>query len=214
MNSFWRHPQYKLIKPKYYVAASFPYLSSNSSRPRYLQDEDLPGSNPVISQVPETKLIFSMIAKDTIEQNNFFPENPKYYILQHGFMDERLKFNIDPTKPIPFTKNTFLLAMLLAVNMGFETLYLMGCEHNFLDQLPRKWFYTFKHFYDEPPGLLPKESENTYETGMEHCLRLFRNYRYFKEKLAIEKPNVKIYNATPESFLDVFPSINFEDINK
>ena len=70
MNSFWRHPQYKLINPKYYLAASFPYLSSGGSRSRYVQDEDLPGSNPIISQVPETKLIFSMIAKEIIEKNN------------------------------------------------------------------------------------------------------------------------------------------------
>ena len=52
----------------------------------------------------------------------------------------------------------------------------------------------------------------SYESAIYHAGKLFKNYRLLKEKLAKEKPDVKIYNATPNSFLDVFLMVKFEDI--
>ena len=52
----------------------------------------------------------------------------------------------------------------------------------------------------------------TYEDNIAHVLQLFKNYRLFNSKVRRLYPNVKIYNATPNSYLDVFPMINFEDI--
>ena len=212
MNSFWRHPQYKIIRPKYYLGVSLPHgLGSTQT---LIWDQDFPGSNPVISSVPETKLFFSIAAKEFIEKNNLFPQNPIYYILQQELIDKSLNFNVDPTKPMPFTKNSALLTMLLAVNMGFETIYLLGCEHDFAGHPSGQAFTDFKHFYNEPPGAIPDYWANTrYEDILAGTLRLFQGYRFFKEKMAKSHPQVKVFNSTPNSFLDVFPYKKFEEID-
>ncbi len=214
MNGFWRHPQYQIIKPKYYIATDAPHILE-PSRPRFLLEDDMPASDPIISSVPETKLIFSAIAKKSIENNGLFKQNTKYYVLQQGLMDESLHFNLDPTKPMPYPKSSHLFAMMLALYMGFEKIYLLGCEHDFLNQPMSTTHVTLKHFYKEPSGNLADHYKSaTYEASVASCLRLFRNYRFFKEKISKSHPRVRIYNATPNSFLDVFPMVDFDEVLK
>lgn len=211
MNSFWRHPQYKTINPKYFLGVSLPHdLNSKES---LIWNQDFNGANPVISTVPETKLFFSNKAKEFIEANNLFKNNPIHYILQRGFIEKDLNFNMDPTKPFPFTKNTVLLSLLLAVHMGFEKIYLLGCEHDFLAHPSYRAYTDFKHFYAEPASFIPESWQNPrYENAIYGGLKLFQNYRFFKERITRDFPQVEIYNATPESFLDIFPFVKFEDL--
>lgn len=216
MNNFWRHSQYKTIRPKYLLFGELSSYAQNK-RPE-IGGVDLPASNEAISQVPETKLILNSIAKNFVDKNKLFLKNQAYYVLQQGPMDDQLRFNIDPTKPIPFPKNSAILALILAVYMGFETIYLLGCEHDFLAYPANKSYAGFRGFYDKPQNLSqkapddPRYKDTHYEDMIASCLKLFRNYRLLAEKIAKLHPQVRIYNATPDSFLDVFPTVNFEDI--
>lgn len=218
MNNFWRHPQYKIICPKYLVAGDLSSYIQNL-RPieawgaNHTAGVDLPDSNTVISQVPETKLVLNSVAKKFIEQNKLFLDSQVYYVLEQGPMDEKLRFNIDLTKPIPFPKNSVILALISALYIGFETIYLLGCDHDFLAYPAKKAHFNFKRFYEPTANLSAYKESASYEEMVESGLRLFRNYRLLKEKAAQLYPQVKIYNATPNSFLDVFPAINFEDIS-
>lgn len=211
VNSFWYHDKYELIRPKFYVVVDVPNLSEEN-KPLLRYQGDIPGRDPVISKVPDTKLFFSSKIKNYIESKGLFKNNPKYYVLQRNIMGPRLNFNLDITKPVPYTRNTIVLALMIAIYLGFEKIYLLGCDHNFLDH-PTTTHY--EHFYKELDADMPDDLKGgTYEGSIESTLRLFKNYRYLKEKLEKTKPNVKIYNATPNSFLDVFPMVNFEDIVK
>lgn len=217
MNNFWRHAQYKIIHPKYLVAGDLSSYAQNL-RPaeawgaNYIAGVDLPDSNTVISQVPETKLILNSVAKKFIEQNSLFLSNRVYYVLERGSMDDNLCFNIDLTRHIPFPKNSVILALISALYMGFETIYLLGCDHDFLAYPAKKAPLGFKRFYEANVNLSAYNESASYEEMVESGLRLFRNYRLLKEKAAKLYPQTKIFNATPNSFLDVFPMVNFEDI--
>lgn len=211
VNSFWYHKQYELIRPKFYVVVDLPDLSQENKPLRRYQG-DIPGRDPVVSKVPETKLFFSAKIKNYIESKGLFKNNPKYYLLQQDIMGPKLNFNLDITKPVPYTRNTIVLALMVAIYLGFEKIYLLGCDHNFLDH-PVGTHY--EHFYEESDADIPDELKTgTYEGAMESCLRLFRNYRFLKEKIAKTNPNVKIFNATPNSFLDVFPMVDFDEVLK
>jgi len=217
MNNFWRHPQYKIIRPKYLIAGDLSSYAQNL-RPteawgaNHIAGVDLPDSNEIISQVPETKLILNSVAKNFVEQNKLFLQNQVYYVLEQGPMDEDLRFNLDLTKPIPFPKNSVVLALISALYMGFETIYLLGCDHDLLAYPAKKAHIGFKRFYEPKQDMTAYKEKANYEDMIESGLRLFRNYRLLKEKTAKLYPQVKIYNATPNSFLDVFPMIKFEDI--
>jgi hypothetical protein len=116
--------------------------------------------------------------------------------------------------------------MMIAVWMGFSEIYLLGCEHSFLAQPLGKdkslgWSHSYK---DETTKLSSantdilkkyiskKELNSNYETIMINMLQLFRSYKLFYTKALKAHPNLKIFNATPNSFLDVFPYKEFHDI--
>jgi len=191
-----------------------PHLyKTDPNRPVELFEENLIGCSSVVSQIPETKLFFSAMAKKYIEKNNLFVNNPKFYVLQQDFINQDLKFNMNPTRTMPFTKNVIILSIMLAIYIGFEEIYLLGCDHNFLAYPSNQSIDNYRHFYKEPPGSIPKNLKNaTYEDIVIGAIKLFQNYRFLKEKVAKEYPRVKIYNATPNSFLDVFPIIKYGDI--
>ena len=54
----------------------------------------------------------------------------------------------------------------------------------------------------------------TYESKLAQILQLFKNYRLFYQKVKKLDPEIKVFNATPNSYLDVFPSISYAELIK
>lgn len=214
VNTFWNHPQFKEINPKYYIITDtdvFPKEKSN------YWSEELLSKKHIIEESREIKMLLNVLGKETIEKNNIYPQNKKYYIMLDGYFKEDGRFNIQIDKTIPQTKNVVITCLIAAAYMGFEEIYLLGCEHDFLAH-PN--LYSWKHFYEEGKiNIHDKKDQEyfklakpSYEAQIDQVKTLFRNYRLLKTKLSIENPKIRIFNATPNSFLDVFPMINFEEI--
>lgn len=217
VNTFWNHPQYKEINPKYYVIVDtevFPQEGGTNYWSR-----DLLEKRSILESKPETIMFFNALGKELVEKNNLYPENEKYYLMIDGYLKENLRFNIDLNRVIPKTKNVIMACLIMATYMGFEEIILLGCEHDFLAYPSNKHYEGFRHFYKTNYSGTNKEdvknyklATGSYEQHMSNVLTLFKNYRLLKEKISKTKPRVRIYNATPNSFLDVFPFIRFEDI--
>ncbi len=217
INNFWNHPNYLEFNPKYYVFIDDNTFTSSDNKNNYWKAEFIRNA-PFVSKLP-TKFFFHVNAKNLVDLKGFFPSNHVYYLVFNGFFRENLNFNIDISRVIPNTKNVIVAAIITAIYMGFEEIYLLGCEHSFL-AVPHKYdvadhFYKTKQYDPNSPKdvkYYEPDPTTSYETLMHDAKILFQNYRLLKNKLASEKPKVKIYNATPNSFLDVFPFVKFEDI--
>lgn len=219
VNTFWNHPNYAQINPKYYVLIDSEAFPNQKGRGQHWIN-DLIEKSKVLGLCPDTKLFFHINGKELVEQGHLFPNNEVFYLDFQGFFKENLKFNIDLTHLLPNPKNVIVASLIIATYMGFEEIYLLGCEHDGLAYPSDKHYEGFKHFYKNPEY---KTSDTNsveyfaldimpYEAHLHHYKILFQNYRLFKEKISKERPKVKIYNATPNSFLDVFPFVKFEDI--
>ena len=216
VNNFWKHPDYRELNPKYYVVTDPTFFPSFEGE-KTDTIEDMMRRNGIVSSLP-TKLFYNVKGEKFIQKNKLFPNNEIYYICQNGFFKSDLNFNVEIDKVIPEVKNVVLGALMIAGYMGFEEIYLLGCEHDFLAH--PSFYEGFKHFYEEKKYDLADKKEvayynlnvKSYEDVIEFYRLTFRNYRLFKEKIAKTHPNVKIYNATPESFLDVFPFVKYEDV--
>lgn len=216
VNYFWKHPEFKEIRPKYYVHMDPGLFYDTDGEPNYWTKEFI-RSSKLLSSMP-IKLFFNTKIMDVVESKNLFPSNEIYCLATDGFLKENLDFNTDISRVIPNTKNVIIACIIIAAYMGFEEIYLLGCEHDFL-AYPNNYewsphFYKNEDFDMKNPDDVKKYnlSVTSYESVINHAGKLFKNYRLLKEKLAKEKLSVKIYNATPNSFLDVFPMIDFEDI--
>lgn len=221
MNEFEKNKQYTALKPKFHVIADGNYYLE--SGPEHWRNS-FKGKSQLIPS--ETKIIVGIGAKPVIEKQGLFKRHQIYFLGTQGIFSDKVSFNINLDRYIPNPKNSILMCLIAAVWMGFDEIYLLGCEHSFLAKpLGPNKSLSFGHSYNDPTFnlgqvdndvlkkyLTPKEMGFTYEANMASTLQLFRNYRLFYAKALKTRPNLKIFNATPDSFLDIFPMINFEDI--
>ena len=85
----------------------------------------------------------------------------------------------------------------------------MAYSHNYKDELSdidKTNDQVVKRF------AVPRDLTMSYEDNVAHVLQLFKNYRLLYKKLGRTHPDIKIFNATPNSYLDIFPMIDFKDI--
>lgn len=221
-NEFDKLQQAKQIIPTYYIFADTCYFSQAPDH--YFTQQFLNKQNVIDSK---TGIIINILGKDFVESNNLFKQHKVRYVMPNGIISPYFGFNIDLDRVVPLPKNSVIMSIMLAVYAGFKEIYLLGCEHSFLNQpigIGKSLTYThayssdldeFSHITDRQTAkqyYVERDLDLNYETNIAHILQLFKNYRFLKEKLAKERPDVKIFNATPNSLLDVFPMVKFEDI--
>lgn len=223
VNEFEKNNQYDLLAPKFHVITESNYFTEGG--PEYWLDRFKEKSLAIPT---ETTMIINLGAKPFIKKHDLFQKHNIYYVGTQGIFSNNFPFNIDLDRYLPNPKNSMLMCMMAAAWMGFDRIYLLGCEHSFLAQpLGPNKSLSFSHGYDDEVSKLGKISDEVlkkyitskelgfnYEMSMLATLQLFRNYRLFYAKIRKTHPNLKIFNATPNSFLDVFPMINFEDIKE
>ncbi len=221
VNEFEKNTQHRSLTPKFHIISESNYFTEGGTE--YWLGRFKEKDRNIST---ETTMIISLGAKSFVEKHGLFRQHRIYYVGTQGIFTNNLPFNISLDRYVPNPKNSVLMCMIAATWMGFDEIYLLGCEHSFLAQpLGKNKSLGFSHSYEEEASNLDnaddevlkkyisqKELNSNYEMSMASVLQLFRNYRLFYSKAQKLHPNLKIFNATPNSFLDVFPMINFEDI--
>ena len=222
VNDFIKHPDFDTLNPSYYVMADMSFF--DSERETDFFGRNLKNKSDRIK--PSTKLFFNLNGKKLIERRQLFRQHEIYYLSTQGIWSSNFDSNIELDKTIPFSKSVILACLAIATYLGFEKIYLLGCEHSFLAKPIRQGdlndvdhFYGFNHENLDPndPQAVKEQGFDrvvslSYESAMSHAKQLFKNYRLFYQKVRQSNPNLKIWNATPNSFLDVFPFIDFKNI--
>lgn len=227
VTNFDKHPQFKILNPKFYILSdAIYYTEADRTGKKYSYwPEEFKKKEASID--PGTTLFINLDARNFIEKYRLFTKHNLYYIGIRGIMTDKLPFNIDISKYVPLPKNSILLCLIIAAHMGFDEIYLLGCEHDFLSHriVSEQGPVIINHGYDDGLSNLngaekqklknylpPKYLGTSYEESIAHHLQLFRNYRFFYDKVRQTNPSIHIYNATPNSFLDVFPYKECPDI--
>lgn len=221
LNQFDKNPQYNKLGPKFHIISDSAYYTEGETEyfPKQFREKD--------KTIPhKTIMCLNLRAKNFVEKYGLFKNHRVYYFGTQGIFTGNLPFNIKLDKYVPQPKNSILLCLLIASWMGFKEIYLLGCEHNFLSfNIGYGKALTYSHNYEDELSKLdptndevvkkyiaPRDLKLTYEKNVANVLQLFRNYRFFYQKARKTYPGIQIYNATPNSFLDIFPMIKFEDI--
>jgi len=150
---------------------------------------------------------------------NFLQQNPEFkndniHFLNYTgpALDEHNYKNPDIwdiTKPLFGCGTVVYCAIQLAVYMGFKEIYLLGCDHDYLNDIFR---VTNHHFYKEEDGVSDVQhlSAFTTERWLEVYYFRWKQYRLMNEFL--QSNSIYIFNATDGGMLDVFPRVKFEEI--
>lgn len=110
----------------------------------------------------------------------------------------------------PFEVRTVIYsAIQLATYLGCKEIYLLGCDHDYLQDTKR---VTNHHFYREEEGVSDAEhlSAFTTERWFEEYYFRWKHYRFMREYA--KNIGCEIYNSTQGGMLDVFPRRSLSEI--
>jgi len=151
---------------------------------------------------------------------NFLKRNPQfkkenvYYLnyCQSTQLDESNYKNPDLwdiSKPLFQPRSVIYCAIQVAAYMGFEKIYLLGCDHDYLLQVTRR---RSTHFYEDEEGLDDSAGWlSTEDFFLAYHLR-WKQYRLMQSYL--ESRECHIYNATEGGLLDVFQRVSLDEVLK
>jgi hypothetical protein len=151
----------------------------------------------ILMQVPTENFLFRYDAVSYFEKIRPAKEfNIFFYLPCHG---RRKSQDVDLTEPALHYQSTSQMAIAAAIYMGFSEIYLVGFDHN--------WLCTKEispHFYEERAGVDKADfTRFTYLQMINISKNLFEKYELINN--IVKKRNVKIYNSSPGSYLDIFP---------
>lgn len=154
-------------------------------------------------KLPNSTCFFRYKAKKHVEKNGIFENSKVRYLKNKAYLNELWNINMRLNGCIPGTVNVIHTCIIIAAYMGFEEIYLLGCDSTLY--IPRP-----DHFYNAT------ELEKTIEVNMDEKLfytsYMFKSYSIIKR--LFNRKKIKIYNATNGGVLDVFPRVRFEEIIK
>lgn len=201
ISNFFLHDKINDINPLFHGFAPYhePLILENYVEWLRLADKRLPAS---------TKIILGHKTADIVNKFSLFPERKVYYVY---LTQNPSMLRIDLLRPILAPQTGPLLLLPLIMYMGYEQIYLLGCDNTTL----RDYKKTITNFY--PPDNDVRENATVANVWSniidEHSasLKVFQQYQLYNElALSLQKP--AIVNLSQDSWLDCFPCSRLESL--
>ena len=213
LNNFYVHEDFAEIMsgdvPKYYMTAPIHPPQSEDEWKRWFEDME--------SHMPkDTNMLFGLNAYDgnikyIFEKYGIFKEHKiNWYFAGVDISKDYVFFtrDIDFVNPIWSASTVSTYSLLSAIYMGFDEIYLLGVDHNYICLKKEENFRFYKsaiHQQNEHERMKFKKSDEFFGTA-----RVFIE----KELIAENCQNSKIFNCSSESLLNMFEYKNLGEIIK
>lgn len=211
LNNFYVHEDFTDIMSgdyaKYYMTAPI--------HPPQTEDEWKSWFEDMEKSMPKnTNMLFGLNAyngnaKHILNKYNLFKEQKiNWYFAGVNYnVDCFDKSAMDITKPVYTGEAVSIYALILAIYMGFDEIYLLGMDHDYFlyeDGSKMRMYSTAIHQKDE----FVRSFGDTFYTK-----EFLRQYNIFsKYKAFDDNSEPKIYNASNGGVLKVFPKVKFEEL--
>lgn len=211
LNNFYVHPDFQTItsgnKPKYYMTAPIHPPQTENEWKEWFEEME----NHIPKEV--TMLLglsgYSNNIKNIFDKYRLFQDHTIYWY----FAGMETKKNpvvlngLDLTERIWSAGSVSVYAIISALYMGFDKIYLLGMDHDYFlydDEKDMRMYKSAIHQKDE----LRRTFGNSFY--VEEFLRQYHIFRQY-EILNIEFPN-RIYNASAGGILKIFEKIQLETV--
>lgn len=200
VSNFFVHRCYGIIRPRYHCIA--PY------HPPITEDAWTKWMWALRKSVVQTELFFDIA--DRFRNEMIFDGKPVHYLKFGGQSEIIVESPIDITRRMPTPQSVSIMAIYVALYMGFSEIYLLGCDHDWILHLN-----VSRHFYSETEHELVKSGYNEWFGGdfgsyCQDYVNLWRQYKAINDMARI--CSSEIYNATAGGLLDVFPRVDLKEM--
>lgn len=212
VGDFYLHPDIDIIRPRYHCVAPYHHPFKQDAIEKRLIGMARHYLHPVDYFFGHNLYPFSVY--------RYLAENPDFSLPGVHFINYSLGIEIDENNYCrkhswdisgqPFAPRTVVyIALQLAVYMGFRQIYLLGVDHDYLQDIRR---VTNHHFYPEEQGIRDAEHLHAFSTErwFEEYYFRWKQYRLIRQYL--EPRGIHIFNATQGGMLDVFSLVEYESL--
>lgn len=209
VSNFFVHKDYGIVRPKYHcvpdvLAGHKEYVTEEYAIKWFREMEKATG---------QAVMFFSVGDKEWVEREGMFKNRTVHYLHFGRGWDNVERTGIDLTEAVPGVQSVSVMALEIAIFMGFKEIYLLGCDHDWILHLGES-----THFYDERQHVMSRRNGYSewvhLETGLgtywQAYMRLWRQYEVLSQVATQKK--LKVCNATGGGILDIFERVDYESL--
>lgn len=204
VSNFCVHPQYDLIRPAYYCIPKLYF-------PPATMESAVQWFTDINARMGDAKLFLTYGDQDWVREHRLFQGKTVNYLAFGRRWDSLKKDGIDLTKPLPKMQSVPVMALQIAIFLGFKEIYLLGCDHDHLLH-----YGITRHFYEVKDHAISRTftPSNTEWSPFEEEVRQFGllSGQYRALRSWAEPQGIRIYNATPGGLLMTFERVRFESL--
>mgnify|MGYP001074046749 FL=1 len=213
LNNFYVHEDFFHIinnnsLPKYYMTAPIHPPQSEDEWRNWLSDmeKNIPNKVTMIFGINTNKININYLVK----KYGLFINNIKFWYFEgkfFNFLKNNKLTGMNITKPIYSGETVSIYALIMAIYMGFDKIYLLGMDHDYFlydDESNMRMYKTSIHQKDE----IKRTFGNSF-----YIEEFLRQYKIFKKYDAFNTYSKSdIFNASAGGILKVFRKVKFEDL--
>jgi len=194
VNRFVDHPMASQYNPTYYFLSGDIWFDGSQASTEFLAH--------VKATTPASDYFVRLLHAKEIVKYDALPLERTHFIPVRGiFSDDAIRITaVDFQHPVPCGVNSLLDAVLVAMHLGCNPIYLLGAEHDWLATKDE-----YRHFYTNQP-ILPASFKHI--TEFSYFEKIVFSERVWKGHINLRKCadqlGFQIVNLTPGSYLDVY----------
>lgn len=207
VSNFHVHKDYDIIRPRYHCVPDV----LGGHKGVVTEEYAVKWFREIEERTGQSVMFLSAGDKEWIERHGLFRNKEVAYLYFGGGWDDIERTGIDLTRSVPGVWSVSVMALAIAVYMGFKDICLLGCDHDWILH-----YGTSAHFYAEDESILatrPGYDEwwiQDLGATFESQAGLWRQYKSI-QRLAIDE-DINVFNATEGGLLDVFPRVCYEEV--
>jgi len=201
VNAFWRHPASAAWSPTYHCLQSPAFFDGSGASLRFWRDAR--------ARMPGTKFALPLWALPAVERDSLVPVEGAYFARFQPRAVPGLRGSPDFERAIPVTYMVSQFAILLALYLGCDPVFLLGFDHDWLARGEYRNFHAESTLEGHPTDRKPSVREWGYRRMLLRDLRAWGLYEAIGAWARRKGRN--IVNLTPGGCLDVFRAATEEE---
>lgn len=200
ISNFYLHDDIQTINPLFHGFAPYhePMILENYVEWLRQADSALPR---------QTKILLGHKTFGIVQKFGLFPEREIYYLYLAPWAEKNC---VNLEHPILAPQTGPLLLLPLMIYMGYEEIYLLGCDHTVL----RDYKKNITNFYSTDKDIRKDATNSNVWRGIEmelrSTLRLIDQYKFYQNILIGTPTNIT--NLSIDSWLEIFPFEHLEHV--
>lgn len=203
LSDFYKHKDYQTVVPAYYCLVPL--------HEPFTEEDGIKRCNELQSftRYNET-FFFGLSDRGVFEKSVLNSMKCDAYFLNIQGMGKETT-DIDLIRRLPNMSSVSIMALCIAIYLGFSEIYLLGCDHDNLWKWDgRSEENQLHHFYDGKPSIGYQHTYFDVDRTMQSHLKVREQYKWVNR--VAQKKGIQIFNASPSSYINIFPRVNLDDI--